>query len=161
MRRYQTRRAQRRQNRENCCPFKPLLTYDDREHRRTDPRGGDPLEFEERGMDNMERNPGFERYIGIDYSGAQTPDSSLKGLRVFMADAVAHPLEVPPPPKPAQVLDTTRHCGVALGQVERTSTDAGRNRPWILVSTALLQPAPVAARLDDLLGRLPRALADR
>jgi hypothetical protein len=51
-------------------------------------------------MDNMERNPGFERYIGIDYSGAQTPDSSLKGLRVFMADAVAHPLEVPPPPSP-------------------------------------------------------------
>ena len=25
----------------------------------------------------------FERYIGIDYSGAQTPKSSLKGLRVY------------------------------------------------------------------------------
>ena len=25
----------------------------------------------------------FSRYIGIDYSGAQTPDSSLKGLRVY------------------------------------------------------------------------------
>jgi hypothetical protein len=26
--------------------------------------------------------PAFERYIGIDYSGAQTPTSSLKDLRV-------------------------------------------------------------------------------
>jgi hypothetical protein len=25
----------------------------------------------------------FERYIGIDYSGAQTPASSLKGLPTF------------------------------------------------------------------------------
>jgi hypothetical protein len=30
--------------------------------------------------------PRFERYIGIDYSGAQTPRSSLKGLRVYEAD---------------------------------------------------------------------------
>jgi len=27
--------------------------------------------------------PAFDRYVGIDYSGAQTPTSSLKGLRVF------------------------------------------------------------------------------
>jgi hypothetical protein len=27
----------------------------------------------------------FERYIGIDYSGAATPTSSLKGLRVYLA----------------------------------------------------------------------------
>jgi hypothetical protein len=36
----------------------------------------------------------FERYIGIDYSGAQTPKSSLKGLRVYEAGrltAVAQP----------------------------------------------------------------------
>jgi hypothetical protein len=26
--------------------------------------------------------PSFSRYIGIDYSGAETPDSSLKCLRV-------------------------------------------------------------------------------
>jgi len=32
--------------------------------------------------------PQFERYIGIDYSGAQTPTSSLKGLRVFAAEGV-------------------------------------------------------------------------
>ena len=27
--------------------------------------------------------PAFARYIGIDYSGAQTPTASLKGLRVY------------------------------------------------------------------------------
>ena len=43
-------------------------------------------------------NPGFERYIGIDYSGAETPTSSLKGLRVFVADKTSQPVEVLPPP---------------------------------------------------------------
>jgi hypothetical protein len=42
----------------------------------------------------------FARYIGIDYSGAQTPSASLKALRVYMADADALPIEVPPPPSP-------------------------------------------------------------
>jgi len=42
----------------------------------------------------------FGRYIGIDYSGAQTPVSSLKGLRVYMADRNGPPTEVPPPPSP-------------------------------------------------------------
>lgn len=27
--------------------------------------------------------PAFARYIGIDYSGAETPRSALKGLRVY------------------------------------------------------------------------------
>ena len=27
----------------------------------------------------------FSRYIGIDYSGAETPEASLKGLRVHCA----------------------------------------------------------------------------
>lgn len=44
--------------------------------------------------------PAFDRYIGIDYSGAETPTSSLKGLRVYMADGVSPPIEVPPPPSP-------------------------------------------------------------
>jgi len=43
---------------------------------------------------------GFARYIGIDYSGAETPTSSLKGLRVYMADRVSTPEEVLPPPGP-------------------------------------------------------------
>jgi hypothetical protein len=42
----------------------------------------------------------FERYIGIDYSGAQTPSSSLKGLRVYAAKSTTPPTEVPPPPSP-------------------------------------------------------------
>jgi hypothetical protein len=39
----------------------------------------------------------FDRYIGIDYSGAKTPKSSLKGLRVYMADRNGASTEVPPP----------------------------------------------------------------
>jgi hypothetical protein len=42
--------------------------------------------------------PAFTRYIGIDYSGAQTPTASLKGLRVYLAERHAPPVEVPPPP---------------------------------------------------------------
>jgi hypothetical protein len=45
-------------------------------------------------------NPTFERYIGIDYSGAQTPRSSLKGLRVYEADHSTAPREIMPPPSP-------------------------------------------------------------
>jgi hypothetical protein len=42
----------------------------------------------------------FDRYIGIDYSGAQAPVSSLKGLRVYAASPLSSPEEVPPPPSP-------------------------------------------------------------
>jgi hypothetical protein len=41
--------------------------------------------------------PAFDRYIGIDYSGAETPTASLKGLRVYMAEGSAPPVEVVPP----------------------------------------------------------------
>ena len=44
--------------------------------------------------------PQFTRYIGIDYSGAETPEASLKGLRVYMADGTSQAKEVPPPPSP-------------------------------------------------------------
>jgi hypothetical protein len=40
----------------------------------------------------------FARYIGIDYSGAETPRSSLPALRVYMAEGDGLPIEVPPPP---------------------------------------------------------------
>ena len=33
--------------------------------------------------------PAFLRYVGIDYSGAETPNASLKGLRVYAADREA------------------------------------------------------------------------
>jgi hypothetical protein len=44
--------------------------------------------------------PQFERYIGIDYSGAETPDSSCKGLRVYAAEGIGTPEQIQPPPSP-------------------------------------------------------------
>ncbi|WP_081608882.1 hypothetical protein [Paramagnetospirillum caucaseum] len=42
----------------------------------------------------------FSRYVGIDYSGAETPTANLKGLRVYVTTGAADPIEVPPPPSP-------------------------------------------------------------
>lgn len=42
----------------------------------------------------------FDRYIGIDYSGAETADSSCKGIRAFMAEGSGAPTQVHPPPSP-------------------------------------------------------------
>jgi len=42
----------------------------------------------------------FQRYIGIDYSGAETADSSCKGIRVYAAQGFASPKHVQPPPSP-------------------------------------------------------------
>lgn len=44
--------------------------------------------------------PLFSRYLGIDYSGAQTIDASLPGLRVFEAVPELGPHEILPPPGP-------------------------------------------------------------
>src|SRR6476661_8102617 len=60
--------------------------------------------------------PIFARYIGIDYSGAQTPTSSLKGLRVYLADRNSPPTEIPPPQSPRKYW--TRR-GVAEWLVQR------------------------------------------
>jgi len=46
----------------------------------------------------IESQPGFACYVGIDYAGAETPISSLKGLRVYQADRALGPEEVLPPP---------------------------------------------------------------
>jgi hypothetical protein len=63
-------------------------------------------------------NSTFERYIGIDYSGAQTPTSSLQGLRVYAADRLTTPEEIPPPFSPRKYW--TRK-GIAEWLVERLS----------------------------------------
>ena len=70
----------------------------------------------------MSRNraAAFERYIGIDYSGAETPTASLKGLRVYMAECGAPPVEVLPPPSTRKYW--TRR-GIAEWLVERLSED--------------------------------------
>ncbi len=65
--------------------------------------------------------PAFARYIGIDYSGAQTPTASLSGLRVYLADRKSGPGEVLPPPSPRKYW--TRR-GIAEWLVERLSEDA-------------------------------------
>lgn len=65
-------------------------------------------------------NPAFDAYIGIDYSGAQAPISSLKGLRVYIADRLSSPFEVSPPPSPRKYW--TRR-GLAEWLAERLSED--------------------------------------
>ena len=65
--------------------------------------------------------PTFVRYIGIDYSGAKTPSASLTGLRIYLAEGDAAPVEIPPPPSPRKFW--TRR-GVAEWLVERLAEDA-------------------------------------
>jgi hypothetical protein len=62
--------------------------------------------------------PEFVRYVGIDYSGAQTPTSSLKGLRVYMADRATPPAEIQAPASPRKYW--TRG-GVAAWLIEQLS----------------------------------------
>lgn len=64
--------------------------------------------------------PAFSRFIGIDYSGAETPTASLKGLRVYLAEGDAAPIEVPPPPSSRKYW--TRK-GMAEWLVERLAED--------------------------------------
>ena len=65
--------------------------------------------------------PAFARYIGIDYSGAATPRSSLKGLRVYQAERATPPAEVLPPPSPRKYW--TRR-GIAEWLAQRLAEDA-------------------------------------
>jgi hypothetical protein len=62
----------------------------------------------------------FARYIGIDYSGAQTPTASLPGLRVYLAEGCAPPVEVAPPPSPRKYWS---RLGIAEWLVERLVED--------------------------------------
>ena len=64
--------------------------------------------------------PMFNRVIGIDYSGAQTAESSLPGLRVSMAEADASVAKVFPPERPRRYW--TRR-GVAEWLLARLSED--------------------------------------
>ena len=64
----------------------------------------------------MTELPQFQRYIGIDYSGAETPTSSLPGLRVYVAERGSPPEPRLPPPSPRK--HWTRR-GLAEWLVER------------------------------------------
>jgi len=62
----------------------------------------------------------FDRYIGIDYSGAATPTTGLKGLRVYMASGVGAAAEVLPPVGSSKYW--TRR-GIALWLAERLAEE--------------------------------------
>ncbi|PAW90458.1 MAG: hypothetical protein B9S33_01560 [Pedosphaera sp. Tous-C6FEB] len=51
-------------------------------------------------MRTDQQPPDYARYLGIDYSGAETPTSSLSRLRVYLALGREEPREVKPPPGP-------------------------------------------------------------
>jgi hypothetical protein len=63
----------------------------------------------------------FARYIGIDYSGARTPNTSLKGLRIYRAEGNGPPIEALPPPSPRKYW--TRR-GIAEWLVKQLGEDA-------------------------------------
>ncbi len=63
-------------------------------------------------------DPAFIRYVGIDYSGAETPTARLKGLAVYMAIEASAAGQVPP----AQHKYWTRR-GIAEWLAERLSED--------------------------------------
>ena len=56
----------------------------------------------------------FERYVGIDYSGTQTPEASLCGLRAYVAESENLPEEVPPRFWSEEIRDTAQPCSMAL-----------------------------------------------
>ena len=78
--------------------------------------------------------PQFERYIGIDYSGAKTPTESLPGLRVYAADWVMPPREVPPPLSP-------RKYWTRRGLAEWLVTQLSGGKPMLV---GLYKISPVA-----------------
>jgi hypothetical protein len=63
--------------------------------------------------------PAFSRTIGIDYSGAEVPTSSLPGLRIYLAEG-GEPVEVPPPPSPKKYWSRR---GIAHWLVERLAEE--------------------------------------
>jgi hypothetical protein len=69
--------------------------------------------------------PSLIRYIGIDDSGAETPESSCKGLRVFMAEGSNEPTQVLPLPSP-------RRYWTPLGLAEWLCEELDRDIPKLV-----------------------------
>ena len=67
----------------------------------------------------------FDRYIGIDYSGAETADSSCKGIRVFVVEGVGEPAQVQPPSSP-------RRYWTRRGLAEWLCEELGKEIPTIV-----------------------------
>jgi hypothetical protein len=53
--------------------------------------------------------PQFDRYIGVDYSGAETAESSLKSIRVYVATPATEPQEELTPPGPPTLLNQPKY----------------------------------------------------
>ena len=70
--------------------------------------------------------PAFRRYIGIDYSGAETADSSCKGLRVYAAEGTGMLKQVQPPPSPRRYLPSECFLGdLTNSSAANTGPEAG------------------------------------
>lgn len=98
-------------------------------------------------------NPFFQEYIGVDYSGAKTPESSLKGLRVYRASREVSPVEVMPPPGPRTYWSRRGLAAWLLARLsEEASTlvgiDHGFSFPLRYFERHLLEP-DWSAFLDD------------
>jgi hypothetical protein len=84
--------------------------------------------------------PAFARTIGVDYSGAETPIASLKGLRVYMSEGDGLPVEVQPSPSPRKYWSRK---GIAEWLVDRlvgnTNLEAMRAATRIVVDESSMQ----------------------
>src|ERR1017187_3666683 len=101
--------------------------------------------------------PAFARYIGIDYSGAQTPTASLKGLRVYMADRSSLPVEVMPPASPRNDLV----CRWYRPHLERIHEDAVLREADLVQLTQIASTYPSRERfLTELTLDPPNATSD-
>jgi hypothetical protein len=68
------------------------------------------------------QEPKFKRYIGIDYSGAQTPNSRIKALQVYEAGPDGDPFKVNPPEEGTKNwsrLEVAQYCRQSLESVGR------------------------------------------
>lgn len=96
----------------------PTLTGNADAHRGRS--GAPPYTEDEAAGVTVSGAPAFDLCVGIDYSGAKTPTSSLRGLRVYFADQASPPAEVQPPPSPRRYW--TRR-GIAEWLVEQLRGD--------------------------------------
>lgn len=69
--------------------------------------------------------PAFSRFICIDYSGAEAPNASLKGLCVYLAKGDGRPVEVQPRPSSRKYWPRK---GIAESLVKRLAEDTRSNR---------------------------------
>jgi hypothetical protein len=87
--------------------------------------------------------PHFESYIGIDYSGTETPESSCKGLRVYAAEGSGTPEQVLLPIAPHWFW--TRR--VSLNGFAKNS--AVTLRPLLASTTASLSPLHISSAMGS------------